>query len=68
MCFIKTERVYVHCHQGISRSATIVMAFLMIKRNMTLAQAIVTVRSRRAVMPNDGFLQQLLELQGTLVH
>lgn len=36
--------VLVHCHAGISRSATIVAAFLMIKRGMTAQEAIRIIR------------------------
>lgn len=52
-------KVFVHCHQGISRSATIVLAFLMLKRRMTLMEAVKTVRNKRPIFPNDGFIKQL---------
>lgn len=58
--------MYVHCHQGISRSATIVLAFLMLKRGMTLVDALKTVRDNRAVHPNDGFVKQLCILNRQL--
>lgn len=60
-------RVLVHCHAGISRSATVVAAFLMIKRNMTAQEAIRVIRSQRSIRPNSGFLQQLCDLNETLL-
>lgn len=59
--------VLVHCHAGISRSATVVAAFLMIKRNMTAQEAIRVIRSRRSIRPNSGFLQQLCDLNENLL-
>ncbi|NWR73022.1 DS13B phosphatase, partial [Centropus unirufus] len=55
-------KVLVHCAMGISRSATLVLAFLMICEGMSLADAIRTVRSHRGICPNSGFLRQLREL------
>ena len=52
----------MHCVQGVSRSATLVIAFLMIKRHMTVQDALRLVRSKREVCPNPGFLQQLCQL------
>ena len=59
-------RVYVHCQQGVSRSASIVLAFLMLKRSMNIKEAVKTVRAKREIFPNDGFLKQLCELNETL--
>ncbi|KAM9188472.1 dual specificity protein phosphatase 13B-like isoform 1-T2 [Mergus octosetaceus] len=55
-------KVLVHCAMGISRSATLVLAFLMICENMSLTDAIQAVRSHRGICPNSGFLEQLREL------
>ncbi|XP_009876563.1 PREDICTED: dual specificity protein phosphatase 13 [Apaloderma vittatum] len=55
-------KVLVHCAMGISRSATLVLAFLMICEDMSLADAIQTVRLHRRICPNSGFLRQLQEL------
>ncbi|XP_037919194.1 dual specificity protein phosphatase 13 isoform X2 [Hermetia illucens] len=59
-------KVLVHCLVGMSRSATCVLAYLMICRKMTAVEAIRTVRMRRDVRPNDGFLQQLADLDNEL--
>lgn len=57
-----TGKVFVHCAMGVSRSATLVLAFLMIHENMTLVDALKTVGSHRDICPNTGFLSQLREL------
>ena len=44
---------------GVSRSATLVLAYLMIRQNLTLVDAIKTVKDHRGVIPNRGFLRQL---------
>lgn len=59
-------KVYVHCLLGVSRSATCVLAYLMIKKNMPAVDALRLVRRRRAVHPNDGFLRQLAQLDNHL--
>ena len=59
-------RVLVHCGEGISRSATLVLAYLMIKRGFTAQEAVKQVSSRRNIFPNLGFLRQLCELNDQL--
>ncbi|XP_066967751.1 dual specificity protein phosphatase 3 isoform X2 [Macrobrachium rosenbergii] len=59
-------KVLVHCYMGISRSATIACAFLMLKRNMSALEGLTTLRKNRAIFPNDGFLKQLAELDNNL--
>lgn len=63
---LPTGRVLVHCAMGVSRSATIVLAFLMIFENMTLVDAIQTVQAHRDICPNSGFLRQLQVLDNRL--
>ncbi|KAL6096439.1 dual specificity protein phosphatase 26 [Pungitius pungitius] len=58
--------VLVHCAVGVSRSATLVLAYLMIRQNLTLVEAIKTVKDHRGVIPNRGFLRQLNGLDGIL--
>eukprot|EP00322_Chrysochromulina_rotalis_P023698 CAMPEP_0115853294 /NCGR_PEP_ID=MMETSP0287-20121206/13430_1 /TAXON_ID=412157 /ORGANISM="Chrysochromulina rotalis, Strain UIO044" /LENGTH=352 /DNA_ID=CAMNT_0003307367 /DNA_START=28 /DNA_END=1086 /DNA_ORIENTATION=- len=53
-------RVLVHCMAGRSRSATIVIAFLLKCRGLDLSGAFELVRARRPCsLPNLGFWQQL---------
>jgi len=60
-------RVIVHCYMGLSRSATIAIAYLMIKKQMSAEEALRTVRRHREIRPNDGFLRQLLALEAKLL-
>jgi protein-tyrosine phosphatase len=62
----KTGKVLVHCMVGMSRSASCVLAYLMISRKMSAAEAIRTVRMHRDIHPNEGFLQQLADLDNEL--
>ncbi|CAB1312621.1 unnamed protein product [Coregonus sp. 'balchen'] len=55
----KGGRVFVHCLIGVSRSAALVLAFLMIVEGLTLQEAVAAVRPQRNICPNTGFLLQL---------
>jgi len=55
-------KVYVHCECGISRAPTLVIAFLMLRRGLSLRQAVAAVRSTRSIFPNSGFLEYLIDL------
>jgi protein-tyrosine phosphatase len=59
--------VLVHCKEGISRSATLVLAFLMIKEGLSAQDAMRTVRREREIRPNNGFLKQLCYLNDILI-
>lgn len=53
-------RVLVHCVWGMSRSASVAIAYLIAARRMSLAEAHAHTRSaRRVVRPNAGFVEQL---------
>ncbi|CAF3147219.1 unnamed protein product [Rotaria sp. Silwood2] len=59
--------VLIHCQMGISRSATIVIAYLMIDGHKTLGEAFQQVKSvREQIDPNEGFMKQLRELEISL--
>jgi protein-tyrosine phosphatase len=60
----KGHRVIVHCAAGISRSATLVIAYLMIENHWTFQEAFDYVRKRRSIInPNPGFIKQLKGLE-----
>ncbi|KAF7646584.1 hypothetical protein LDENG_00185090 [Lucifuga dentata] len=59
-------RVFVHCLMGVSRSATLVLAFLMIAEGLRLQDAVAAVRLHRDICPNPGFLLQLRSLDMSL--
>ncbi|KJA29843.1 hypothetical protein HYPSUDRAFT_126880 [Hypholoma sublateritium FD-334 SS-4] len=53
--------VLVHCVQGLSRSATVVAAYLMRSRRVNTTQALEMVRGARDhIWPNPGFHEQLV--------
>lgn len=58
------NKVYVHCVAGISRSASLVIAYVMKSRSMSYAEAYEMVsEKRRIVDPNEGFARQLVLYQ-----
>jgi len=65
---IKTGgKVLVTCRAGISRSSTIVIAFLMRYHKMVLKDAHKLVKTQRPkIRPNDGFWRQLVEYERIL--
>ncbi|KAF7233630.1 hypothetical protein EG68_11843 [Paragonimus skrjabini miyazakii] len=63
LMFIETSLqkggVLVHCAMGVSRSATIVIAYVMRKNRVSYDTAFQLVTSKRLVYPNIGFVNQL---------
>lgn len=57
-------RVLVHCQAGISRSATICLAYLMHTQRVKLDEAFDFIKQRRQVIsPNLAFMGQLLQFE-----
>mmetsp|Transcript_2100 Transcript_2100/g.4006 ORF Transcript_2100/g.4006 Transcript_2100/m.4006 type:complete len:254 (-) Transcript_2100:1-762(-) len=60
----QSSKVLVHCTMGMSRSSTIVLAYLMEYHQMPLAVALGLAKDRRAmVSPNSGFMKQLSDFE-----
>ncbi|XP_026034332.1 dual specificity protein phosphatase 26-like isoform X2 [Astatotilapia calliptera] len=55
-------KVLVHCIMGMSRSSTLVLAYLMIYHHLPLKQALQKLIQKRAIYPNRNFLALLLDL------
>ncbi|KAK6530340.1 hypothetical protein TWF694_003696 [Orbilia ellipsospora] len=51
--------VLVHCEQGISRSSTAVIAYLMRFHKLTFPDALAFVKTKRQIKPNENFKEQL---------
>lgn len=60
------DAVLVHCQQGVSRSASVVLAFLMRARGHSLQSAMDYVHARRFIRPNEAFLEQLAKYEAKL--
>jgi len=56
------QKLLVHCHQGVSRSCTVVIAYIMWKNRQTYDQAFRSLREARAIaQPNVGFICDLID-------
>jgi len=61
------KQVLVNCWAGVSRSTTIVLAYLIYKNKWSVQDALSFVRSKRPIVnPNYGFIVQLYNLQDKL--
>mmetsp|Transcript_68374 Transcript_68374/g.164095 ORF Transcript_68374/g.164095 Transcript_68374/m.164095 type:complete len:1189 (-) Transcript_68374:172-3738(-) len=64
----KLRNTLVFCHHGHSRSSTIIISYLMIKKRYTLHHAFWSVRQRHETcFPNIGYFQELQKLEMKLL-
>ncbi|XP_077350648.1 dual specificity protein phosphatase 13A-like [Festucalex cinctus] len=59
-------KVLVHCIMGVSRSATLALAYLMLHQRLSLHDALRHVVQKRAIYPNRNFLMLLHKLNEQL--
>jgi protein-tyrosine phosphatase len=59
--------VFVHCLAGVSRSGTVIVAYLMWSLGLCVEAALAHARlGRRCINPNSGFMRQLKSYQAEL--
>lgn len=60
------KNILVHCHAGLSRSATIVCAYLIRKNGWSCEEAVSFVKKKRnRIRPNEGFIKMLKDYETT---
>jgi len=64
---LKHGAVYVYSPCGTSRAASIVAAFLMLRKGMSGVAALRSIHIRKPIRPNDGFLRQLAQLEADIL-
>jgi protein-tyrosine phosphatase len=63
----KLTNVFVHCYAGVSRSSAIVASYLMWKYRWPVDKTLAFLTNKRIVAkPNDGFYNQLKEVENKL--
>ncbi|RZF37440.1 hypothetical protein LSTR_LSTR013449 [Laodelphax striatellus] len=60
----KKGKVFVHCNAGVSRSASVVIGYLMRTFRLGFEEAYEMVKAQRScIRPNEGFVRQLKEYE-----
>ena len=58
------SELFVHCHKGLSRSATVIIGYEMYRHHKSFEQVLDEIReSRSFIMPNIGFQAQLKKFE-----
>ncbi|CAD8054425.1 unnamed protein product [Paramecium primaurelia] len=61
---LQHTNVLVHCYAGISRSSSLIIAYLIKYAGLSLKEAIIKLKNQRPqVDPNDGFMDQLKQFE-----
>jgi len=60
---LEGDGVMVNCWQGASRSATVVLAYLIRYQGMNVEEALRMVKEKRDIRPNNTFLQSLIDYE-----
>ncbi|CAD8097078.1 unnamed protein product [Paramecium sonneborni] len=61
---LQHTNVLVHCYAGISRSSSLIIAYLIKYAGFSLKDSIIKLKSQRPqVDPNDGFMEQLQQFE-----
>uniref|UniRef100_T1IXF3 protein-serine/threonine phosphatase n=1 Tax=Strigamia maritima TaxID=126957 RepID=T1IXF3_STRMM len=61
------SKVLVHCKMGVSRSASVVIAYAMKAYDWSMSRALEYIKTKRTcIKPNTGFMKQLETYQGIL--
>jgi protein-tyrosine phosphatase len=64
---LQSRRIFIHCNAGISRSPTIVIAYVMKHLKVDFEHAFKLVKETRlTINPNAGFLSQLKDYDNYL--
>lgn len=62
-----SSAVLIHCHAGVSRSATLAIVYIMQSQNMGVKDACQFVRQARpTIKPNQSFMEQLTKYEKQL--
>ena len=61
-------KIVIHCSAGVSRSATVVLVYLMLYKKWNLYDSFVYLRSKRKyIYPNKGFWELLMDIEKTII-
>ena len=66
-CLKENKNILVHCYAGISRSASIIIAFLMNHYKISFNDSFLYVKTKRPIInPNSGFTTQLQKYESII--
>lgn len=57
-----SKKILVHCNAGISRSPSIIIAYLIKEKKMKFEEAFNYVKKKRNIKPNESFYKELMKI------